>query len=115
VRRYETRYRRDSDFPGLLISDRTGRPLGTRGIDSMMDRLQRRVGFRVHAHAFRHTFATVAVKLGWNLERLRVAMGHEDYGTLFRYVRLASVRDLGDPSEWTEFVAVPPRFIETAA
>jgi hypothetical protein len=25
-----------------------------------MDRLQVRVGFRVHAHAFRHTFATVA-------------------------------------------------------
>lgn len=41
-----------------------------------MDRLQRRVGFRVHAHAFRHTYATVATKLGWNFEHLRAAMGH---------------------------------------
>ena len=61
----------------------------------MMDRLQERVGFRVHAHGFRHTFATVGTKLGWNLERLRAAMGHEDYMTPQRYVRLATERDLG--------------------
>jgi integrase len=38
------------------------------------DRLQRRVGFRVPAHAFRHTFATVATQPGWNFELLRAAM-----------------------------------------
>jgi hypothetical protein len=59
-------------------------------VDAMMDRLQRRVGFRVHAHAFRHTFATVATQLGWNFERLRAAMGHADYNVLQRYVRLAT-------------------------
>jgi integrase len=73
-----------------------------------MDRLEERVGFRVHAHAFRHTFATVATKLGWNFERLRAAMGHEDYITLQRYVRLAMDRDLGRLEEWTEFIAIPP-------
>jgi len=60
------------------------------GIKSMMDRITRRVGFRVHAHAFRHTFATVAAKDGvelrasasgdgplglWNAAALRAA-GH---------------------------------------
>src|SRR5438105_14479360 len=44
----------------------------------MMDRLGDRAGFRVHAHGFRHTFATVATKLGWNCERLRAAMSHEE-------------------------------------
>jgi site-specific recombinase XerD len=74
-----------------------------------MDRLAERVGFRVHAHAFRHTFATVATQLGWNFERLRAAMGHEDYATLQRYVRLAAERDLGRLEDWTEFVAEPPQ------
>ena len=73
----------------------------------MMDRLERRVGFRTHAQGFRHTFATVATKLGWNFERLRAAMGHEDYQTLQRYVRLAMERDLGLIDEWMDFVAAP--------
>jgi site-specific recombinase XerD len=74
----------------------------------MMDRLQRRVGFRVHAHASRHTFATVATKLGWNLEHLRAAMGHADYKVLQRYVKLATERDLGTRKDWIEFVLENP-------
>jgi hypothetical protein len=34
------------------------------GIKAMMDRLIERTGFRVHAHLFRYTFATVLAKLG---------------------------------------------------
>lgn len=74
----------------------------------MMDRLQERTGFHVHAHAFRHTFATVATKLGWNFEHLRAAMGHSEYGMLQRYVRLATERDLGPRGEWLEFVVANP-------
>jgi site-specific recombinase XerD len=94
VKRYEARHRPDTNDPHLLISEH-GRPYGIGGVDSMMDRLQVRVGFRVHAHAFRHRFATVATKLGWNFEHLRAAMGHSDYKVLQRYVRLATERDLG--------------------
>lgn len=107
MRKYELRYRPESTSPHLLISERTHRPLQARGFDTLMGRLQRRVGYRVHAHAFRHTFATVAVQMGWNLERLRAAMGHEDYDVLLRYVKLATVRDLGALDDWTEFIAVP--------
>lgn len=78
------------------------------GIDAIMDRLQRRVGFRVHAHGFRHTFGTVATKLGWNFEHLRAAMGHGDYGTLQRYVRLSTDRDLGPLRDWAEFIVEKP-------
>jgi integrase len=74
----------------------------------MMDRLQVRVGFRVHAHAFRHTFATIATKLGWNFEHLRAAMGHSDYKVLQRYVRLATERDLGQRREWTDLIVSNP-------
>jgi site-specific recombinase XerD len=108
AKRYEARHRPDVDNPQLLIS-RLRRPYKASGIDSLMDRLQRRVGFRVHAHAFRHTFGTVCVQMGWNLERLRYAMGHEDYDVLRRYVKLACERDLGNLKEWAEFIAAPPR------
>jgi len=111
MRKYELRYRPESTSPLLMISERTHRPLRARGFDTFMGRLQRRVGYRVHAHAFRHTFATVAVQMGWNLERLRAAMGHEDYDVLLRYVKLATVRDLGALDDWTEFIALPIRVV----
>jgi site-specific recombinase XerD len=107
LKRYEARHRPDTDNPHLLISEH-GRPYETSGIDSMMDRLQVRVGFRVHAHAFRHTFATVATKLGWNFEHLRAAMGHADYAVLQRYVRLATERDLGPRKDWLELIVGNP-------
>lgn len=107
IKRYEGRYRRDVEYPNLLIN-RLGQPYKRYGIDAMMDRLQRRVGFRVHAHGFRHTFATVATQLGWNLEHVRAAMGHADYTVLQRYVRLATERDLGSRKDWVEFVVANP-------
>jgi integrase len=107
IKRYEARQRREVHHPALLISEH-GQPYGRWGVDDMMDRLQRRAGFRVHAHAFRHTFATVATKLGWNFEHLRAAMGHADYKVLQRYVRLATERDLGPRAGWLEFILANP-------
>ena len=107
IKRYEARHRRDTDHPNLLISEH-GRPYENAGIKSMMDRLQHRTGFHVHAHAFRHTFATVATKLGWNFEHLRAAMGHSEYAMLQRYVRLATERDLGSRKDWLDLIVANP-------
>ncbi len=107
VKRYEARHRPETDLPQLLIN-KAGRPYQGPGIKSMTDRITLRVGFRVHAHAFRHTFAAVAAKLGWNFEHLRAAMGHSDYGMLQRYVRLATERDLGSRADWLELIASNP-------
>jgi site-specific recombinase XerD len=107
IKRYEARLRPNVPYPALLINEHR-RPFRRYGVDAMMDRLQVRVGFRVHAHAFRHTFATIATKLGWNFEHLRAAMGHSDYKVLQRYVRLATERDLGQRREWTELIVSNP-------
>jgi len=107
IKRYEGRHRPDTSHLALMINEH-GQPYGRYGIDAMMDRLQRRTGFRVHAHGFRHTFATVATQLGWNFERLRAAMGHADYKVLQRYVRLATERDLGPRREWTDLIVANP-------
>ena len=108
VKRYQARHRRATDVAELLVSERGG-PYTRFGIDAMMDRLEAGVGFRVHAHGFRHTFATVATKLGWNFEHLRAAMGHATYAMLQRYVRLAAERDLGPLKQWTEFIVANPQ------
>ncbi len=107
IKRYTSRHRPASDSPVLLLN-RNGRPFLKGGVEATMNRLERRLGFRVHAHAFRHTFATVATQMGWNFERLRSAMGHADYTVLQRYVRLASDRDLGSLREWQEFIVPDP-------
>lgn len=105
IKRYEARHRDHARVATILVNNR-GQSYTPWGIDQLMDRLERRVGFHVHAHAFRHTFATVACQAGWNLERLRAAMGHADYAVLHRYVRLSSERDLGAMSEWTNFMVM---------
>lgn len=46
-------------------------------------------GFRVTAHTFRRTFATEALRNGWDIYTLRDAMGHEDITVLQHYVRIA--------------------------
>jgi integrase len=107
IKRYEARHRPETDLSQLLINGH-GAPYQGPRIKSMMDRLTERAGFRVHAHAFRHTFATVAAKLGWNFEHLRAAMGHSDYGMLQRYVRLATERDLGSRAVWVDLIASNP-------
>ena len=106
IKRYIARDRVRCDLDVLLVN-RVGRAYGKWGIDAMMDRIEERVGFRVHAHGFRHTFATVATQMGWNLERVRAAMGHADYSVLQRYVCLSADRDLGPKTAWAEFVAMP--------
>jgi integrase len=107
IKGYEGRHRPPT-APAELLINQHGRPYRRYGIDAIMDRLERRVGFRVHAHAFRHTFATVATKLGWNFEHLRAAMGHAEYKELHRYVRLATERDLGSRKDWLDFIVANP-------
>jgi integrase len=105
IKRYEARHRDHARVPNILVNDR-GMSYTPWGMDQLMDRLERRAGFHIHAHAFRHTFATVACQAGWNLERLRAAMGHADYAVLHRYVRLSTERDLGQLSEWATFIVL---------
>jgi site-specific recombinase XerD len=106
IRRYELRDRPRVTSPQLLIT-RRGEAYKTWGLDSVMDRLQERVGFHVHAHAFRHTWASVMVQSGWSLEHVRSFIGHTDYTTLHRYVRLATERDLGDLDRWAQLIPPP--------
>jgi len=71
---------------------RDGRPVRVGTVTDLFRRLQVRLGFKVHAHRFRHTFATEYLRRGGEFERLRRILGHASYVMVMRYVHL----DKGD-------------------
>ena len=70
----------------LLLSD--GRPVSVETVSRLFGRLHRRLGFRIHAHKFRHTFATEYLRRGGEIERPRRILGHTTYVMVMRYVHL---------------------------
>jgi len=83
---------RPSSSSELLLVLRDGRPVSVACVSRFFQRLRGRVGFRVHAHKFRHTFATEYLRRGGEIERLRRILGHTTYVMVMRYVHL----DKGD-------------------
>ena len=89
--RYVNRLRPDAKSEALLLM-RDGRPVSVETVSRFFQRLRRRVGLRIHAHKFRHTFATEYLRRGGEIERLRRILGHTTYVMVMRYVHL----DKGD-------------------
>jgi site-specific recombinase XerD len=89
--RYVNRQRPECESDRLLVlSD--GRPVSVGCVSHLFGRLHHRLGFKVYAHKFRHTFATEYLRRGGEIERLRRILGHTTYVMVMRYVHL----DKGD-------------------
>jgi len=89
--RYVNRQRPDCQSDRLLVlSD--GTPVTVGCVSHLFSRLHRKLGFRIYAHKFRHTFATEYLRRGGEIERLRRILGHTTYVMVMRYVHL----DKGD-------------------
>ncbi len=69
-----------------------GQPVAMMTVEYLLRRIKLRVGFKVHAHKFRHTFATEYLRNGGDIERLRRILGHSSYVMVMRYLHL----DKGD-------------------
>ncbi len=89
--RYLNRVRPDTSTRVLLVRQ-DGQPVRLQTVTELLKRIRRKVGFRVHAHKFRHTFATEYLRHGGEMERLRRILGHTTYAMVMRYVHL----DKGD-------------------
>jgi site-specific recombinase XerD len=84
---YVHRARAEVRSTQLLVTS-AGQPVRVGTCTRMLHRLGARLGFRVHAHKFRHTFATTYLRNGGDMERLRRILGHTTYAMVMRYVHL---------------------------
>jgi integrase/recombinase XerC/integrase/recombinase XerD len=89
--RYVNKRRPDTKVPNLLVLT-SGRPVSVQAACNLLQRLRQKLGFPLHAHRFRHTFATEYLRRGGEMERLRRILGHTTYSMVMRYVHL----DKGD-------------------
>jgi len=89
--RYINKSRPDSKAPNLLLLH-AARPVSVQTACELLQRLHKKLGFPLHAHKFRHTFATEYLRRGGEMERLRRILGHTTYSMVMRYVHL----DKGD-------------------
>jgi site-specific recombinase XerD len=87
LHRYLNRVRPETECPRLLVR-RDGGPITYTALAGTFRRLRLRVGFPIHAHRFRHTFATEYIQREGDIERLRKILGHADYAMILRYVHL---------------------------
>lgn len=91
VGRYINRFRPETDGEQLLVRT-DGQSVRMMTVEYLLRRIKLRVGFKVHAHKFRHTFATEYLRNGGDIERLRRILGHSSYVMVMRYLHL----DKGD-------------------
>ena len=89
--RYLNRGRPETSARELFVLN-DGRPVSMMCVANLLRRVRYRVGFEVHAHRFRHTFATRYLSNGGEIERLRRILGHSSYVMVMRYLHL----DKGD-------------------
>lgn len=71
----------------VFVSD-DGRKMTRNGVRCMLKRLGEALGFPVSAHRFRHTWATMMLRKGADMEALRKMGGWADYTMLKTYAHL---------------------------
>jgi integrase len=83
-------YIRDYDIGGAIFAQASGQLMIRNSIAHVVERASSRAGLSgVHAHALRHTAASIAVQAGANPEGLRAMLGHSDVRiTLGTYTHL---------------------------
>ena len=80
---YFKEFRNDALDNDPLFITQEGRRLTTSGIQSMLCRLGEKAGLqeRLSPHKLRHSFATLSLKYGGNLEYIKKILGHSDIKT----------------------------------
>lgn len=90
LQRYIERARGETDHE-VLFPSRSGGPWSRSSAEELMARIRLQTKLPVHAHAFRHTFATEYLKRGGEIDRLRRILGHTSFAMTAKYARMAGV------------------------
>ncbi len=75
----------------VFLNDQ-GNPLTTRGVEYILNKIERdlELGFSIHPHKFRHTFATTLMNSGANLRFIQKVLGHENLATTQIYTHVTT-------------------------
>ena len=80
---------RDDNSPFLFPGRSEGKPLSSRTVERILKDIGKRAGVsNVHAHRFRRTAATMALRRGMPLEMVSKMLRHENLQTTMRYLDL---------------------------
>lgn len=77
-----------------VFCDRSGSQLSGNAIGCIFKRIEKHLGFRVHPHLLRHTYASICIKRGINLYTLQQQMGHTSLKTTSIYLYLNSKENM---------------------
>lgn len=77
-----------------LFTNRSGGSWSSSSATELLRRIRLQTKLPVHAHAFRHTFATEYLRRGGEIDRLRRILGHTTFAMTARYAHMAGA-DLG--------------------
>lgn len=89
----EERKRKGYKTEYLIASDNDDTRLTVHGLKHWVKRLNKLSGVKFHPHQFRHTFACNLARLGVEVYRLQILMGHTDLRMTQRYLRSLGVED----------------------
>jgi site-specific recombinase XerD len=98
LRDYLDRCRPEPRGDDYLFLTSTGLPLDKQGIQTSLERLGRAAGLtmRLSPHKLRHTYATLSLRNGNNLEYVRLTLGHTSIKTTSDAYLAASQRDVAE-------------------
>jgi integrase/recombinase XerD len=94
-------------FPGRVPDQ----PISPAGISKLADAIARRAGLskHVHAHTFRHTYATHMLDAGADLRTIQVLMGHCSLRTTTIYLHVSQAKIEAAPSPLDLMYAQQPQ------
>jgi site-specific recombinase XerD len=89
--RYVTLYRKGNS--NRLFLNRSGEPLGLRGMKILIRRLGDKAKVKVHPHQLRHTFAISFLRAGGDVFSLQYLLGHSTLQMTQRYLQSLNAND----------------------
>lgn len=81
-----------SNHKNYVFLNDQGNPLTPRGVEYILNKIERdlELGFSIHPHKFRHTFATTLMNSGADLRFIQKVLGHENLATTQIYTHVTT-------------------------